>query len=69
MFKKFLAKLINSEDPPKKSNWTDAMETRGLSDIDRKKIMDEAKEKLEQEQEQLRQQVKKQENKSKDNND
>ena len=60
MIKKFLIKLIKWESPSK-SNWTREMEAKGLDNVTRKQIMEEAREKLRQEQERLKQQVKKQE--------
>lgn len=53
MFKKLLARLVNWEDS-RKSNWTKAMEAQGLSEDERKKIMDEAREDLEKEQTQIK---------------
>lgn len=53
MIKKFLAKLVNWESS-RKSNWTKAMEAQGLSEDERKKIMDKAREDLEKEQIQIK---------------
>ena len=47
MFKKLLAKLVDWRE---KSNWTKAMEAQGLSEDERKKIMDKAREDLKKEQ-------------------
>ncbi len=70
MIKKFLLRLVNSEVPLRKSNWTDAMEkTDGFADFSRKEIIDDAKEELKQEQEQLRQQIGKTEDKPQNKND
>ena len=47
MIKKLLAKLVDWRE---KSNWTKAMEAQGLSEDERKKIMDKAREDLQKEQ-------------------
>ena len=47
MFKKLFAKLVDWRE---KSNWTKAMEAQGLSEDERKKIMDKAREDLKKEQ-------------------
>ena len=47
MIKKLLAKLVDWRE---KSNWTKAMEAQGLSEDERKKIMDKARQDLKKEQ-------------------
>lgn len=47
MIKKLFAKLVDWRE---KSNWTKAMEAQGLTEDERKKIMDKAREDLQKEQ-------------------